>query len=264
MIHYIYDGTFEGLLTVLAKLNKEQPEEIDITIEAGFEPNLFSEIITIATDPVIAGNFFQELKSKATKDIMMDIAYSFLSEVKGIEIIIYRFISLIYIFGKQITRDLSNDIVFTVHRISDQVGHEIHRLHGFVRFRKLNNGFYYAPIEPDHNVVQFLAPHFTARFADQKWVIHDLKRKKAIYYDGLCCRFLPFLETSFNLNDSCLKNCLSEIVFAGDELNYQNIWDEYFNHITIIERINPKLQRQRMPQRYWKHLTEKVKPKVKP
>ena len=42
-----------------------------------------------------------------------------------------------------------------------------------------------------------------------------------------------------------------------DEKLYQALWKTYFKAIAIKERRNPRKQRQDMPVRYWKYLTEK-------
>jgi probable DNA metabolism protein len=150
--------------------------------------------------------------------------------------------------------------VFKIHRVSEQVNHEIQRLHGFVRFRRLTDGVYYAAIEPDYNVVRLLASHFTARFNDQQWLIHDLKRDTGIYYDGAICRFLP--EVCINPEtvtaSSPFTTSKATASLAPKESAYQSIWNQYFQAIAIPERTNPRAQRQRMPQRYWKHLVEQV------
>ncbi|MEN6391847.1 MAG: DUF4130 domain-containing protein, partial [Syntrophomonas sp.] len=42
-----------------------------------------------------------------------------------------------------------------------------------------------------------------------------------------------------------------------DEQYYQRLWKQYYESIAIISRKNPRLQKQFMPERYWKHLVEK-------
>jgi hypothetical protein len=46
-------------------------------------------------------------------------------------------------------------------------------------------------------------------------------------------------------------------MMAADEEMFQELWKGYFKAMTIKERINPRLQRQHMPKRFWKYLTEK-------
>jgi probable DNA metabolism protein len=43
---------------------------------------------------------------------------------------------------------------------------------------------------------------------------------------------------------------------ANEELDYQRLWRHYFDTIAIKERTNKKCQKNFMPVRYWKHLTE--------
>jgi probable DNA metabolism protein len=40
------------------------------------------------------------------------------------------------------------------------------------------------------------------------------------------------------------------------EKDIQQLWQTFYKSITITNRINPKLQAQFMPRRYWKYLPE--------
>jgi probable DNA metabolism protein len=262
MIYYIYDGTFEGLLTVVAEALNSSEEVNGITAAgASIQPDLFTEMREIAAEPGVAFRLMKRLRTEAPRPALLDIGYCFLSEEPGIELAIFSYIRLIFTKGGKTLGNFADPTVLRIRRTSDRVTCEIHRLHGFIRFRKLAGGFYYSPIEPDHNVVQFLAPHFTARFADQRWLIHDLKRNTGIYYDGERCRFLPRVEIDQGIQEE------SGVYGSGrgparmleaDEMDYQKLWDEYFRRIAITERRNPRAQRQRMPARYWRYLVEDV------
>ncbi len=261
MIHYLYDGTFEGLLTVIAGALKNYKEITNISSARDIQPDLFTEFIEINTDPALAEEFFQLLSKKITKITITDICYCFLSEKRGIEMLILNYIRLLLENGNRASNKVSDTTVFQIQRISEQVSHEILRFYGFVRFRKLKNGIYFAAIEPDYNIVQFLAPHFTARFADQQWLIHDRKRDTGIYYDGSQCTFIPLMEiTPEAANISTSDGAGRESpVLDPEELNYQNIWNQYYQQAAITERENKKVRNQRMPVRYWRYLVEQVK-----
>ncbi|WP_370633948.1 MULTISPECIES: DUF4130 domain-containing protein [unclassified Gilliamella] len=41
-----------------------------------------------------------------------------------------------------------------------------------------------------------------------------------------------------------------------DEVFFQTMWHRYCQALTIKERVNPKLQRQQMPRRFWHYLPE--------
>ena len=58
--------------------------------------------------------------------------------------------------------------VHAVHRAARTVSREIHRFKGLLRFRRLQDGLYWAPFEPDYDIISTLAPHFRARLADQR------------------------------------------------------------------------------------------------
>jgi probable DNA metabolism protein len=259
MISYTYDGTFEGLLTVIAGAISGNTEVCDIS--AGeLTPDLFTEINQVETDPDLADRFLKSLASRVSRSVILDIGYCFLSEVPGSEKVIFDFIRLLLRHGELVTRNFSDPTIFKIRRTCDQVAHEIQRMYEFVRFRKLNNGVYYAPITPDHNVIQLLAPHFKARFADQPWLIHDTKRNTAIHYDGTQCDFIPWLEMADAVITANTPFRAGEErgIYDGREMEYQKIWDQYFQNIAIPERLNKRQQRQRMPARYWKYLVENV------
>ena len=50
---------------------------------------------------------------------------------------------------------------------------------------------------------------------------------------------------------------LDESMMDADEKLFQDMWRTYFKAIAIKERINLRKQRQDMPVRFWKYLTEK-------
>ena len=109
----------------------------------------------------------------------------------------------------------------------------------------MKDGTLYAPLEPDHNILQLLAPHFAKRLSNQKWLIHDLKRQIAVSYDKRKT-LTGELRSNFKMAD----------FYAADEQKYQNLWRQFYDNIAIKERTKHKLRRQFMPQRYWKYLTE--------
>ena len=43
---------------------------------------------------------------------------------------------------------------------------------------------------------------------------------------------------------------------AEDEMMYQNLWKKYFDSIAIEQRRNERCQKNMMPVKYWKNLTE--------
>lgn len=258
MLNYIYDGTFEGFLTVIDILWTIDDQNILISNARNYQPNLFDDPVLITTDSARAGDQMEVLR-KYPREVFEDISYCLISEEPGIELTILEYLKrLAGCSPADINRLRENFADNTIKKIRDlarKVSYEITRFHGFVRFRQLLNGVYYATIAPDYNIVQFLAPHFTARFADQNWLIHDLKRHTGIYYETNRnrCVYLSLLEANLNLDSQ-----ISNIVYNQQDNLFQELWNVYFHEIAITERINKKLQRQRIPKRYWKNLVERI------
>jgi probable DNA metabolism protein len=107
----------------------------------------------------------------------------------------------------------------------------------------MEGDYYYAALEPDYNIISLLALHFSKRLSDQRWVIHDLKRKSAVVYDKEGW-FLTSIAKPLNSH------------LSTDEKDFQGLWKLYFKNIAIENRKNPRLQKQYMPVRYWAHLVE--------
>jgi probable DNA metabolism protein len=129
---------------------------------------------------------------------------------------------------------------------------EKHRMEAFVRFQKLKDETFYSAVEPDFNVLPLLIRHFKNRYADQKWIIYDIKRGYGLYYDLHDIQYI-------SLDFSEVNNPANVITaFSHDESIYQHLWKNYFTSVNIVSRKNTRLHLRHIPKRYWKHLTEKI------
>ena len=120
---------------------------------------------------------------------------------------------------------------------------EFDRLRGLLRFSPDDDGAYVALCEPDHFILPALGPHFRERFGETPWAIVDNKRRLC-----LCCE-----------QGQPPRLCeLKKTAFSGKQTNseWEKLWRHYHQTINNESRSNPGLQRQFMPRRYWKYLTE--------
>ena len=131
------------------------------------------------------------------------------------------------------------------------MGREIHRMHAFVRFEKLQDEVYFSKIEPDFNVLPLSVKFFKDRYQDQKWMIFDLKRNYGVFYD---LKEMDFFYPTENQHYEFKK---IENLLHEEETKYQKLWQRYFFKTNIPERKNLKMHHQMLPKRYWKYLTEK-------
>lgn len=253
MLHYIYDGTFDGFLTAVREaMERDELPEMIVT-EDKLETDLFAEIRRIETDFEKAKGFLGAILKKLSRDGLKTVLYCFLSEEPGSEIALCEYLQKVIAADRNIETKLSDPVVYQVRKAREKVSKEVNLFKGILRFREIETGFYYAPIEPDHQITPLLAEHFRKRFPDQRWFIHDRRRNCGVYYDGNEVRFLKDIELKPELEAG-----LDSDRFSEEELERQKLWNVYFKSIEIKERSNPKLQRQHIPARYWNYLVEKV------
>lgn len=242
MVTYLYDGSFEGLLTILYHCFKSEGPEAICRID-DFSPDLFSKPRHIQTDSSLAGKVYSAVEKQISVQSLRHIYYAHLSEKSGVELQIYRYIKLGWKLGWQLDDHLGCDEVAAIHTISRRVDGERYRFLGLLRFRELVGDVLYGPCEPDYNVVSLLASHFQKRMANYRWIIHDVKRDIACVYDTTEWRICDFVFDDIPH-------------WSEGEAAYQRLWQEFYQSIAIKNRTNHRLRQQFMPKKYWKYLLE--------
>ncbi len=254
MLYYIYDGTFDGFLTAVREVMERNESPEQIVTEDKLEGNLFLETRMIETDFCKAKEFLGEILKKLSQDGLKKVLYCYLAEEAGSEIMLCEYLRKVMAAPGNIETKLTDPVILKVQKLREKVAKEVCRFKGVIRFREIEPGFFYAPIEPDHQVTPLLAEHFRKRFADQRWFIHDRRRNCGILYDRNEVRFLKGIELKPELEDFTAEPSS----FSKEENDWQNLWNVYFKSIEIKERSNPKLQKQHLPARYWKYLVEEI------
>lgn len=241
---YIYDGTWDCFLTSIHHYYYDQESVTDIQSVLFYSPNLIDEYREIKTDSIKAKTVEQAILNKISYESLDNLQRCFFSEILGREMSILKYLKLGFRIGSKIDSMLGDQTVLDVLVPARKLSFECHRMLGLLRFELLENNIYYAGIQPDHNIITFISSHFKERFADQNWVIHDKRRNLAALYNTKRM-IISYME----LTDIPVKHT--------DELKFQSLWKNYFKHIAIKSRLNPRLQKQFVPKRYWKNLTEK-------
>jgi len=239
---YLYDDTFESFLTALS-LALEQEEACAIVKAAGAEADLFSEFINAGADPARAAAMRDFFERRGSAESWHHARYAFLSEAAGRESAVLAYARLVKEKGRAADDMLADDRVKRVHGLSASVGGEAHMFKGFVRFKELADKTLYAKIEPDHNILPLLTGHFKARLGEFNWVIHDARRGLAALHSGGRLIYAPLTQER-------------ALEFDGKEDQVQALWRQFFKTAAIKERTNPRLQRQNVPLKYRRNLTE--------
>jgi probable DNA metabolism protein len=252
-IIYLHDGSFEGLLHAVSAAVKSKKDVQAIYAEKEFSPRIFDTLITIKTDSQQALRLFEYLK-KLKGTVSRLAVNGFLSEDPEVGIHLYRMVGQCLVHGSNATHLYTHDSIRYLDKLSQKVSSEAHRFTGLLRFRILEDGLQYAPFEPDCNVIGYCANHFKKRLKNQRWILHDIRRNHALYWDRVTLQSIE-IDESF----TCHVRQYGEIPesrLSEAERCYQELWKSFHSAIANTDRKNLGLQRQFLPQRYWKYLVE--------
>jgi len=252
MHYYTYDGSFEGLLTVVFEAYERKAWPASIAQEQLAQPGMFGENVAVVTDEQKASRVWQGLRKKLSVTALQALFHTYLWEQPGFEQIIFNYIRLVFAQEASIEGNYAAPCVLQVQQAAKQVHREKHRMEAFVRFQKTADDLFYAVISPDFNVLPLIVQHFEKRYADQRWAIYDTRRRYGAYYN-LTATALVELELPYQQRHTTCQAA----ALHGEEDKYRQLWQVYFDHVNIPERRNPKLHLRHMPKRYWKYLSEK-------
>ena len=241
MPNYYYDGSFDGLLTVIFIAYKDRKNnEFRIIVKTG-QLLLGLDDINVITNFSKARRVEKAICDKLSQNFLNNIQTSFLSCDKNKDIVIVHTVYKALKQGKEILNSL-DEHAFYVNKLVKQVLNERHRYLGVLRFKEVKDGTMFSTIEPKNNVLPILLSHFINRMKREKFAIYDKKRKIIAYYDT------KKVEIFF------VKSL--EIEWSDEEIEYSELWKTFHKSISIKERENKKLQQSNLPKYYWKHLIE--------
>lgn len=243
MLVLLHENDHEGTLSAVYHALSNRIKPGFIRPDDGLQRNLLDEYLFAGTEIkkalFLLNNVRKNISSSAA-DIISTAALSCEYD-KSMAIFNY----LIYAYKHGMNSDLAfgEDSVLRISHISKNVMSEYHKFLGFLRFLKLKGGIFYAGIQPNNDVLMLLADHFKDRLKNEKWIIHDTKRKSAAVYNTKELIQVPFegkdLESMKHMDDS-----------------FEMMWCEFLKALTIKERINYSLQNNNLPKRYRKYMTE--------
>ena len=241
MPNYYYDGSFDGLLTVIYMAYNDRESNM-LRVSAKAEQLILAlDDIHIITDFFKARCVEKAICEKLSQNFLNNIRTCFLSNDKNKDTIIIHTVYKALKQREEILHSL-DEHAFYVNKLVKQVLNERHRYLGVLRFKEVKDGTMFSTIEPKNNVLPILLSHFINRMKREKFAIYDKKRKMIAYYDT------KKVEIFF------VKSL--EIEWSDEEIEYSELWKTFHKSISIKERENKKLQQSNLPKYYWKHLIE--------
>jgi len=244
---FLFDGSLDGFLSCVYEFYYSDIKPFDIIPEDKYSLNLCDSYFFIDTDDDKCKKVRNAIMEKIGCRLLEDIYYCNLSDI-NCHMDLCRYVDFAFKKGVNYHLYKQDLVIIKIDKIIKKVLHEFQRFAGFARFTKLYSGVLYSKIEPDHNILPILYNHFSDRFCEEKWIIHDLKRETAIMYYGNNSEYVA-LPRDYSL----------KILENSDDDFIEMLWKKYFKSVTIENRINKKLQLRLLPKRYWRNLPEILK-----
>lgn len=240
MTYYSVDGSEICFYTAVFDAYKNK--DCIITSERDLQLGFDCDVVEVVPDEDKAKRVKNKLFA-LDKNAQEDVTLLLKSCEPLKENVAFDYIKLIIERGGAVRGMQAHPTVIEMSAIRARVTGEAHKLKGFLRFMENAAGVLYAPYSPDNDITDILAVHFAARFSNQRFVIHDIKRKIAAMYDG----------------DEIVLTSVgdAEIYLSEYERYFEDLWKQYYKSVNIQSRPHEKQMRGYMPVRYWKFLPEK-------
>jgi uracil-DNA glycosylase len=157
--------------------------------------------------------------------------------------LLYRILWRISHGERRLLERITDGDVARVNEMQKSVRRDSHKMKAFVRFRERpavaqGQAVYLSWFEPEHYIVERVAPFFVRRFAGIKWSI-----------------FTPYRSAHWNGD---------ELTFAGGAVKadaaavdvLEDLWRTYYANIFNPARLKITAMKSEMPVKYWKNLPE--------
>ncbi|MGE7155421.1 UdgX family uracil-DNA binding protein [Methylorubrum rhodesianum] len=134
----------------------------------------------------------------------------------------------------------SDPLVHRLHRMRKAIGRDLHKMHAFLRFRRVpgeGRERFAAWFEPDHHILEAAAPFFVDRFRALTWSI--LTPEGSAHWNGALAFGPPGRR---------------EDVPEGD--GFEAGWRDYYESTFNPARLNLDAMRAEMPRKYWRNMPE--------
>ncbi|UYL07240.1 UdgX family uracil-DNA binding protein [Bdellovibrio sp. SKB1291214] len=118
---------------------------------------------------------------------------------------------------------------------------DIHKMHAFVRFKKIEidgQEGYIAWHKTEHLIMELGTPFFVRRFGDKPWSI-----------------FSPDASAHWNLKELTFAEGMPEHEFNHQD-EFDEVWKTYYKSIFNPARLNIKMMKQEMSPKYWSSMPE--------
>lgn len=248
--HYVYDGSWPGLLTVVFTVFSERRAVLSVVRDRTELADLFADVREVRTDDAFAARVSNRARSLLGEARVRDLRCCHMAERADVDRMIADLLLLAFTGGA--VDDPRDPVVLGLRQWRKRISHEKHHMEAFVRFQENTDGVWTALIEPMYDVLPLIAKHFRDRYADMEWLIADRLRAYGLHH----CRGIVRPVELYHGSETTLP--APHVEAAANERAYVQLWKTYFRSVDIPERRNRKAQMRHMPKRHWRHIIEMI------
>ena len=203
-----------------------------VTWQIGGDASLFSQV---ARAPVPAPPV--SLPGKAAELVELVVCHKDSERYALLYKLVWRILQ-----GERALLEIHSDpLVYRLTRMAKSIRREIHKMHAFLRFRRIESDsgeHFVAWFESEHHILEKAADFFVQRFPSMRWSI--LTPHGSLHWD---CAHL----TVGPPGNSCDAPTPGEL---------EGAWDAYFQSTFNPSRLNIAQMHKEMPRKYWHNLPE--------
>ena len=244
------EGVFTGIYN--AYLMKKPHEQVHLLVSEEDNLRLFAVYEQCSVEEQKAAKVARTIVREFGEETYLSICRALATSEEDKAEAVYR--TVVTGFGMKNKRalmgNLADPYVHRVFELARNVANEAHHHVEFLRFCELEGGILLAQIGPKNNIVTFITPHFADRLPLENFVIQDENRNIYAVHPAGKDWFLVTGQDGIQL---------SEMSFSEGEEKYGELFCQFFHTIAIKERKNLNLQRNMLPIRYRKYMTEFTK-----
>lgn len=178
----IYDGSFNGFLTTVYRAFDENIQVADIQKKNIRQNGLFSDTETVFTQMENAKSVWNGIQTK-NHIAIRNIYFAFLSEQKGIEILLYKYIKKLFSPGDMLKLNFTEDLESKINQLAKIVGKEKRYMEGSIKFNTTADDIQLALIQPDNDVLPLISRHYRFQISHKPWLIFDSRRNYGLFYN---------------------------------------------------------------------------------
>lgn len=250
MIVYRCEDSMESIFTAIFQAYEEKRNHEDTLFYLTDDPVLFGEDIAVIPDEMKVRRVMKGLVRRFGMEDYSRLCLALASKDDGKAQAVYRTVALGLKRGRgrgHLFDDLGDGNVHKAFALSRSVNTEVGHQKQFLRFQELEKGLLYSKIGPKYDVLAFIMPHFADRLPIENFVIYDETHNLFGIHPAQKDWYL------FRGEEADRPKGLR---FSEAEKQYEELFRQFCQTITIEGRKNKKLQNGMLPLRFREYMVE--------